>query len=107
MQAINFCTDNKSPDVSHQGFFLLIQKSTVVDRLRIQVMMRQAVPRNLLPLCPRHAVIAVGINRNAAAGQEFAPDLDIGGLHQFDEVVHDDVHAVLVEITVIAEAEQI
>ena len=44
---------------------------------------------------------------NAAARRELAKDLDVLGLHQLDQVLHDDVHAVLMEVAMVAEAEQI
>ena len=69
--------------------------------------MGQALERDLLPLCPRFAVIAVGVDRDAAARGELAPDLDVLGIHQADQILHDDVDAVLMEVAVVAEAEQI
>lgn len=42
-----------------------------------------------------------------AARGELAPDLDVLGVHQTDQIVHDDIHAVLVEISVVTEAEQV
>jgi len=63
--------------------------------------------RHLLILCPRLAVVAVRIDGDPATWRKFAPHLDIARLHELDQVVHDDVDAILVEVTVIAEAEQI
>ena len=70
-------------------------------------MMGQSVPCHLFPLGSRSAVVAVRVNGNAATGQELAPDLDICRLHQLNQIVHDDVDTVLVEIAVIPETEQI
>ena len=81
--------------------------SAVIYCFRIEVMMCKSVPCESFPLCAGNAVIAVGINRYTAAREKFSPDLDIFRLHKPDEILHYDVHAVLVEIAVIAEAEQI
>ena len=70
-------------------------------------MVCHAVPSDFLPAGARLAVVAVRVNRDAAARRELAPDLDVLRLHELDEILHDDVHAVLVEIAVVAEAEQI
>lgn len=63
--------------------------------------------RHLLVLRARLAIIAVRVDRNTTTWSEFAPYLDVTGLHQLDQVIHDDVDAILVEIPVIAEAEEI
>ena len=44
---------------------------------------------------------------NAAAGHEDASHFYIFGFHEFYEVFHYDIDAVLVEISMISEAEQI
>ena len=51
----------------------------------------------LLVLRPRHAVIDVGIDADAASGSKDACHLDIAGVHQVDKVVQHDIHAVLVD----------
>ncbi len=53
------------------------------------------------------AVVGVRVDGDAAARGEEAGDLYVLGIHQLDEILHDLVDAVLVEITVVAEAEQI
>ena len=70
-------------------------------------MLGQALPGHVSPGRAGPAVVAVRIDADAAAGQEFPPYFDIFRVHGLDEVVHDDVDAVFMEITVIAEAEQI
>lgn len=63
----------------------------------------EAGPGDLFPARVRTAVVGVGMDGDAAARREFAPDLDILRIHELDEVLHDSVHAILVEIAVIAE----
>lgn len=70
-------------------------------------MIHHPMARHLLVLRSRFPVVAIRIDRDAAARSELAPYLDVARVHQFDQVVHDDVHAILVEIAVIAEAEQV
>ena len=65
------------------------------------------VPCNLLPFCSRLAIITVRIDGNTATRGEFAPDFDVLRIHKANQILHDDIDAVLVEIAVIAEAEQI
>lgn len=70
-------------------------------------MVHQAIAGHLFVLCSRLAVVAVRVDRDAAARSEFAPHLDVFRVHQLDQVVHDHVHAILVKIAVVAEAEQV
>lgn len=70
-------------------------------------MVCQPVLGDLRPPGPGLAVIAVGIDGDAAPGQELAPHLNVLGVQQADQVLHDDIDAVLVEIPVIAEGEEI
>ena len=67
----------------------------------------EAGPGDLFPARVRAAVVGVGMDGDAATGREFAPDLDILRIHERDEILHDDVHAILVEIAVVAEREQV
>ena len=86
---------------------LHIKSLPIINLLRIQVVVCHAVPSDFLPAGARLAVVTVRVNRDAAARRELAPDLDVLRLHELDEILHDDVHAVLMEIAVVAEAEQI
>ena len=62
---------------------------------------------HLLVFRPRTAVVGVGVDADASPGGEEARDLDVFGVHEADEVLHDDVDAVFVEITVVAEGEEV
>jgi len=53
------------------------------------------------------AVVGVGVDGDAATWGEDAGDLDIFGVHEADEVFHDDVDAVLVEVAVVTETEEV
>lgn len=53
------------------------------------------------------AVVGVRVDGDAAARGEEACDLYVLGIHQLDEILHYLVDAILVEIPVVAKAEQI
>ena len=53
------------------------------------------------------SVVCKGMDADAAAWSEQPDYLNIFRLHEFDKVFHDDIHAVLMEIAMIAEAEQV
>ena len=48
-------------------------------------------------------VVGVGPDADAASGGEDTCDFDVFGVHQLDEVFHDFVDAVFVEVAVVAE----
>ena len=53
------------------------------------------------------AVIGERYYGNTAAGHEYSSYFEIARLHEGHEVLHDDVHAVFVEVAVVAEAEEV
>ena len=53
------------------------------------------------------AVIGKGMNGDAAARCKFAENFDVFRIHQGNQVFHDDVDAVFMEIAVVAEAEEV
>ena len=68
-------------------------------------MMGKSFPCHLFPFCAGLTVIAVRVNGDTPAGQEFSPNLNIFGIHELYQIIHDDIHAVFMEIAVIPEAE--
>ena len=70
-------------------------------------MVHEAMLGKLLIFCALAAIVGEGVDADAATRGEDARHLDIFGVHEADEVLHDDVDAVLVEVTVVAEAEEI
>ena len=73
----------------------------------LEVVVQEPVVGHLLVLGAWRAVVGIGIDADAAARREEADDLDVLGLHEADKVLHDGVHAVLVEIAVVAETEEV
>ena len=67
----------------------------------------QTMLRHLLELRAGTSVIGIRINGDASARGEDTRHLNILRVHQMNEVFHYDVHAILVESTMIAEAEQV
>ena len=55
----------------------------------------------------RTTVVGIGIDADATTGREQSYHLYILRIHQFDQVLHDDVHTVLMEIPVVTETEEI
>ena len=52
-------------------------------------------------------VVGKGIDADAAAGEEVAGHLQVLGIHEAHEVLHDNVDTVLMEIAVVAEREEV
>ena len=52
-------------------------------------------------------IVSEGLDGDATTRIEQAYDLQIFGIHQLDQVLHDDVDAVLVEVAMVAEAEEV
>ena len=71
------------------------------------VMIHQAVMRHLFILCARTAVVGIRIDADASAWGKDSRDLDVLGVHQLDEILHDGVDAVFVEIAMVTEGEQV
>ena len=67
----------------------------------------EALPGEGLVLGAGTAVVGVRVDGDAASRCEEASDLYVLGVHQLDEVLHDLVDAVLVEIPMIPKTEQI
>ena len=53
------------------------------------------------------AIVGKRYNSDASSWVEVACDLEIAWIHEFDQVFHDDVDAVFVEIALVAEAEEV
>ena len=69
--------------------------------------MTEAIFGQFLILGPRSAVVGIGVDADAAARGEEAGHLYVFGVHQADEVLHDGVDAVFVEVAVVAETEEV
>ena len=70
-------------------------------------MIHHAVFGHFLVFAAGLAVIAVGIDAQTTTWKKLAPDFDVFWVHQFDEILHDDVHAIFVKTAVVSEAEKI
>ena len=73
----------------------------------LEVVLLEAVFGQLFVFRSGTALVGIGIDADAASGGEESGHFDVFGVHEADEVLHDDVDAVLVEVTVVAEAEEI
>lgn len=80
---------------------------TIIYFLGIHIMIHQPMAGHLFVFRSWLSIVAVRINRDAAARGEFTPYLDVFRVHELDQVIHDDIDAILVEVAMIAKAEQI
>ncbi len=80
---------------------------SIIHFFRVHIMAEEAVAGEVAPLGAWDAVVAVGVDGEAASREEFAPDFDVAGAEEFDEVGHDDVHAVFVKVAVVSEGEEV
>ena len=53
------------------------------------------------------AVVGEGVDRYSSARGEDAFDFDVAGIHESDKVLHYNIDAVLMEVTVVSEAEEV
>lgn len=80
---------------------------SVIHLFRIHIMVHHPVLGHLFILGAGLSIIAIRINGDTAARSEFAPHFNVFRLHQFYQIIHNDIHTMLVEISMIAEAEQV
>ena len=77
---------------------------TICYALRLHVVEMKALFCRLFPLCTRLAIICVRIDGQTTARRKLAPYLDVLRIHQLDEVFHDDVNTIFVEVPMVTEA---
>lgn len=70
-------------------------------------MIHHAELRHLLELRTFAAVVGIRIDGNPPTRSKDTGDFDVFRIHQTNEVLHDFVHAIFVEVAVVAEAEQV
>ena len=70
-------------------------------------MTKQAEAGEVAPFGAGDAVVAIGVNGEAASGEKFTPHFDVPGTEQLDQIGHDDIDAVFVEVAVVPEAEEV
>ena len=70
-------------------------------------MSEETLFRHFLVFRSGTTVVGIGIDANATTGREQTYYLNILRIHQFDQVLHDDVHTVLMEIPMVTEAEEV
>lgn len=67
----------------------------------------QAFKGHVFPLSSFFSVVAVRVDGEAAARQEFPPHFNVFRIHKCYQVFHDDVDAVFMEGTVVSEGEEV
>ena len=76
---------------------------TVCYALRLHIVEMKTLFCSLFPLCTRLAIVCVWVDGQTTARRKLAPYLDVLRIHQLDEVFHDDIDAIFVEIPMITE----
>ena len=76
---------------------------TVCYALRLHIVEMKPLFCSLFPLCTRLAVVCVWIDGQTTARRKLAPYLDVLRIHQLDEVFHDDIDAIFMEISMVTE----
>ena len=71
------------------------------------IVVYESLHRHVFVFCTWLPKVGIGVNANATTWGENPSHLNIFGLHEIDEILHDDIDAIFVKCTMIAEAEQI
>ena len=76
---------------------------TVCYALRLHVVEMKALFGSLFPLCTRLAIVCIWIDAQTTARRKLAPYFDVFRIHQLNQILHDNINAVLMKVPVIAE----
>ena len=79
----------------------------IIHLFGIHVVFGQAFKGHVFPLCSFFSVVAVRVDGEAAARQEFSPHFNVFRVHNCYQIFHDDVDAVFMEGTVVPEGEKV
>jgi hypothetical protein len=55
----------------------------------------------------RISVVGERIDTDASSGHKIAGYFEVFGIHETNQVLHDDIHTILMEVTVVSEGEKI
>ena len=111
-----FCQKTKVTQPRHDKVNLVLkyknkanpsEASSVIYLFRIQIMMPKPKFCQLLIVAAGLPVITVGVNANPAPGRKFTPNLNVFGVKQPGQILHNNIGAILMKITVVPKAEQI
>lgn len=70
-------------------------------------MVTETIVGEFFVFCAGASVVGKRVDADAATGREESGDLNVFWVHKADEVFHDDIDTVLMEVAVIAEAEEV
>src|SRR5690606_33693983 len=80
---------------------------TIIHLFRIHVMVHHPMVGHRFKFGTFSAIIAVWIDADSTPWGEFSPHLYVFRIHKPNQVLHDDIDAIFVEVAVIPEAEKI
>ena len=89
-------------DGGHHSFWPPLGVASLLQRIFLESLLCQ-----LLIFRARPPIVGIRIDADATARREQPRDLDILGIHELDEILHDDVDTILMEVAVVAEGEEI
>ncbi|AOR97857.1 hypothetical protein S100757_01552 [Bacillus subtilis subsp. subtilis] len=72
---------SQSQNVTFLVITLFLDHLTIINRLRIQIMIHHAVLGHFFIFGARLSVVCVRVNGNAASWREFAPYFDVARVH--------------------------
>ena len=71
------------------------------------IMAEQSLTSYSLILRPGASIVTEGHNTNPSTRAKVSGYLYVFGIHQLDEIIHDNIDTILVKVPMISEAEQI
>ena len=73
----------------------------------LKIMLLQTIGSKFCVASTRLSVVGIRIDADATSGSEESSDLDVFRIHEANEIFHDDIDTVFVEIAMIAKGEEI
>lgn len=75
--------------------------------LRLKIVLLETIEHEFFVARAWLAVVGIWEDADATSGSEEASDLNVFGIHETNQVLHNDIDAVFVEVAVIAKGEKI
>ena len=74
---------------------------------KLYVMIEETMLGKFLVLCARASIVGKWIDADSATWSEKSYYLDVFRIHKFDKILHNDIYAILMKISVVSETEKI
>ena len=96
-----------SAEQNHRLFTHLLSLLSIIHFFWVKIVVSQTLKGHLFPTSAWFPIITVRVNGYPSSGSKFSPFLNVFRVHQTNQIFHDNVYTVLMEISMVAEAEQI